>query len=365
MAGCKQRGWDDPRALVEVGATVSRRRAPADRRQPLATSTRASTTPAADVLLVSTAGMLVRRSVLDHVGGFDPAIPLVGDDVDLCMRVRRAGHRVAVVPTAVVRHAQALERGQRPADALHGRLARRLGAPAPRAGRDGGLEAARRRHWLHARLVQAPALLLPLLWLWVVAVAPVRALVWAVRGHPGRAGAELAAAGQLLGRGRRVGGSRWRSRRSRAVPSSALRTLQRSRAQVLREDVDAWRATRSVRRQDDRDDDAVPLAALESGPVDDDTIDLDLGASGPARRFFGHPHDVPAAARPGAGRTSSAPVRDHARRPWTATGSPSPSRTRRPASPPPSCGPGRRPAGATWGPACWARRTPPPRSGRD
>ncbi|WP_340296164.1 hypothetical protein, partial [Aquipuribacter hungaricus] len=87
----------------------------------------------------------------------------------------------------------------------------------------------------------------------------------------------------------RVAGSRWRSRRARAVPSGALRTLQRSRSQVMREDLDAWRARRSLRRQQDVDDDDVPLEALESGPVDDETIDLDLGASGPARRFFGHP----------------------------------------------------------------------------
>ena len=103
----------------------------------------------------------------------------------------------------------------------------------------------------------------------------------------------------LVARGWRVTGSRWRSRRSRAVPASALRTLQRSRGQVAREDLDAWRARRSLRRREEAEDDDVPLEALESGPVDEDTIDLDLGASGPARRFFGHPltYLLPLAAR--------------------------------------------------------------------
>ena len=288
MAGCKQRGWDDPRTLVEVGATVSRG---GRRLTDLGTGDidQGQLDDRGDVLLVSTAGMLVRRSVLDHVGGFDPAVPLVGDDVDLCLRVRRAGHRVAVVPTAAVRHVAALERGERPADALHGRLARRLGAPPPRAGRGAGLEGARRGHWLHARLVQTPTLLVPLLWLWVLAVTPVRAFVLLVRGRPARAAAEVSATARVLARGWRVTGSRWRGRRSRAVPASALRTLQRSRGQVAREDLDAWRARRSLRRREEAADDQVPIEALESGPVDEDTIALDLGASGPARRFFGHP----------------------------------------------------------------------------
>lgn len=291
VAGCKLLGWDDPRTLVEVGATVS----PGGRRLTDVTAgdiDQGQHDARGDVLLVSTAGMLVRRSVLDHVGGFDPAIPLVGDDVDLCMRVRRAGHRVTVVPTATVRHAGALEAGQRPADALHSRLGRRAGSSAPRAGgRVGGLESARRRHWLHSRLVQAPVVLLPLLWLWVLLVAPVRAAAWLLRGHPGRAWAELDATVRLVGRGWRVQSSRWRARRARAVPVQALRLLQRSRSQVLREDLDAWRARRSLRREEraEETEGDVPLEAVESGPVDDDLIDLDLGASGPARRLFGHP----------------------------------------------------------------------------
>jgi len=291
VAGCKQVEWDDPARLLEVGATVSS----GGRRITDVTAgdiDQGQHDTRGDVLLVSTAGMLLRRSVLEHVGGFDDAIPLVGDDVDLCMRVRRAGHRVAVVPTAAVRHVAALERGVRPADALHSSLARRTGAPAPRAGgRTGGLESARRRHWLHVRLVQAPALLLPLLWVWVLLAAPVRALVWLLRARPGRALAELDAVVRLVGGSWRVVSSRWRSRRSRVVPASALRPLQRSRGQMLREDLDAWRARRSLGRGDAGQDESsdVPLAALESGPVDEDLIDLDLGAGGPVRRLLAHP----------------------------------------------------------------------------
>lgn len=49
--------------------------------------------------------MLIRRTVFDEVGGFDPKhFPLYCDDVDFSWRVRLAGHRVVHVPRAAVFH---------------------------------------------------------------------------------------------------------------------------------------------------------------------------------------------------------------------------------------------------------------------
>ncbi len=64
-------------------------------------------------MAVSSAGMLVRRDVWDQVGGFDPAMPLLRDDVDFCWRVHAAGHRVRVVTDAVVYHLEATARNRR------------------------------------------------------------------------------------------------------------------------------------------------------------------------------------------------------------------------------------------------------------
>lgn len=66
-----------------------------------------------DVLAVSTAGMLVRREALEAAGGFDPRMPAMGDDVDLCWRAWLAGWRVAVHPAAVGYHVAAGSRGAR------------------------------------------------------------------------------------------------------------------------------------------------------------------------------------------------------------------------------------------------------------
>ena len=65
------------------------------------------------MLAVNTAGMLVRRSVLEELGGFDPQLPIFGNDIDFGWRAAAAGHRTIVVPQAVVFHAEAAHRGVR------------------------------------------------------------------------------------------------------------------------------------------------------------------------------------------------------------------------------------------------------------
>jgi hypothetical protein len=59
---------------------------------------------------VSGACWLARRSVLEAAGLFDERFFLYAEDVDLCARVRSAGHRVAFVPAAVIRHARGASR---------------------------------------------------------------------------------------------------------------------------------------------------------------------------------------------------------------------------------------------------------------
>ncbi|QIG44039.1 glycosyltransferase family 2 protein [Nocardioides anomalus] len=65
------------------------------------------------VLAVNTAGMLVRRRVLDELGGLDDELPVFGNDLDFGWRAAAAGHRTVVVPQAVVFHAEAAHRGLR------------------------------------------------------------------------------------------------------------------------------------------------------------------------------------------------------------------------------------------------------------
>lgn len=53
---------------------------------------------------VSGASVLLRRSAVAEVGGFDERLFLYWEDVDLCVRLRRAGYRLAVADDAHVFH---------------------------------------------------------------------------------------------------------------------------------------------------------------------------------------------------------------------------------------------------------------------
>lgn len=49
--------------------------------------------------------LLLRREMLDELGGFDEGFPLYGEDIDLCYRAAKAGWERWYVPDAVVEHA--------------------------------------------------------------------------------------------------------------------------------------------------------------------------------------------------------------------------------------------------------------------
>jgi GT2 family glycosyltransferase len=48
--------------------------------------------------------LLLRRTMLDELGGFDEGFRLYGEDIDLQYRAMRAGWERWYVPAAVVRH---------------------------------------------------------------------------------------------------------------------------------------------------------------------------------------------------------------------------------------------------------------------
>ena len=56
------------------------------------------------VKMLSGAAILVRREVVDEVGGFDERFHMYGEDNEWCLRMARAGWRLVFEPAAVVRH---------------------------------------------------------------------------------------------------------------------------------------------------------------------------------------------------------------------------------------------------------------------
>ena len=57
-----------------------------------------------EVGMLSGAAMLLKREVLEEVGGFDERFHMYGEDNEWCLRIRRAGWRLIFVPEAVVKH---------------------------------------------------------------------------------------------------------------------------------------------------------------------------------------------------------------------------------------------------------------------
>ncbi|GEB03998.1 hypothetical protein GRO01_15740 [Gluconobacter roseus NBRC 3990] len=65
-----------------------------------------------EVTAVTAALMLVKRSVFEEVGGFDEeALKVAFNDVDLCLKIRRAGYRIIFSAETIAYHHESLSRG--------------------------------------------------------------------------------------------------------------------------------------------------------------------------------------------------------------------------------------------------------------
>jgi GT2 family glycosyltransferase len=238
VLGCKARDWADPRLLVEVGITTDRagrRETGLERRE----FDQGQHDSQRDVLAVGTAGLLVRRDVWDALGGLDPALPLGRDEIDLGWRANAAGHRVVIVPTAVVRHARAWSTGRRPGRAL---------TAAPHT--------VDRRHGLAVLLwnVSLPALLLGIP-RWTFG-ALLRAFALLLTRQVSAARDELAALGWNMAHALDVVRARRRRRQARTRSDRSLRHLFASPVARLRGYADAA-ATWLTGGVDEIDEDAL------------------------------------------------------------------------------------------------------------
>jgi len=60
---------------------------------------------------VTAACMMVRREVFEEMGGFDEDLPVAFNDIDFCIRLRRAGLPTIYTPLAVLTHHESVSRG--------------------------------------------------------------------------------------------------------------------------------------------------------------------------------------------------------------------------------------------------------------
>jgi hypothetical protein len=158
------------------------------------------------VLAVNTAGMLVRRDVLESVG-LDDYLPVLGTDLDFGWRVARAGYSTLVVPEAILFHDEASRRGRRDSELVH---------HPGRQDREGAQ---------YTLLVNSPAWTIPFRSARMVVGGLLRALGLLLVRAPGEAADEMIALFHVFSHPARA----YRARRARAgsasVPHSEVRPL--------------------------------------------------------------------------------------------------------------------------------------------
>ncbi|WP_432245810.1 glycosyltransferase family 2 protein [Arthrobacter sp. G.S.26] len=232
VAGCKQLDWDAERHLIDVGLSTSRW---AERLTLIDAEEldQGQYDGRSDTFAVNSAGMLVRRDVWEQLGGFDPALPGSGDDVDFCWRNRLAGHRVVVVPSARMFHV----------------------AHRPHAL---GNAAAARKAQVHLRLKHAPAWLVPVHAVGALLGSLFKFVLSILVKDPGYGLSQLAATCAALARPRAVARARGAARKTRRIRRSVIRKLQTPRREV-------WSHRRSL--MEALGSDNTPADELEHDPL--------------------------------------------------------------------------------------------------
>ncbi len=209
VAGPKLVDWDDASFIREFGEAMT----PLGAAVPLVENEmdQAQHDGLTDVLGVSSAGMIVRQTVWDKLGGFDPGLPTADDGLDFCTRVRLAGFRVSLVAQARVAIA---------GDGVAGPNLSRKWTVRRRLTKE------RRAAQLHRRMVYAPAAAVPFHWLSLVPLAILRSIGRILRKEPGSVGGELAAAFSVAFSGMRVSNARRTLAQNKTVGWAAVAPLR-------------------------------------------------------------------------------------------------------------------------------------------
>ncbi|MDX3230872.1 glycosyltransferase [Streptomyces sp. ME19-01-6] len=259
IVGPKLRSWYDSRQLLEVGVSIARsgrRWTGLERRE----QDQGQHDQVRPVLSVSSAGMLVRRDVWEELGGFDPRLPLMRDDVDLCWRAQAAGHQVLVAPDAALRHAEAAARERRPIDCV----GRSVAGPH-RVDKAGAA---------YTLLVNSRGAALPYVMLRLVLGTLLRTLAYLVGKVPGQALDEVAGLFGTLLRPEKILAAR--KRRGRPVVEKAeLRPLFPPPGATVRATAEQIASNLGGRSEPELSSGG-RHGAVESGPGDDDADFLEV-----------------------------------------------------------------------------------------
>ncbi|OKL54944.1 hypothetical protein BSZ39_01320 [Bowdeniella nasicola] len=217
LAGCKERDWAKPDRLLAAGinaTSTTRRFIETD----VDEIDQGQLDHRSDVLGVSIAGALIRRDIWTSLGGTDPHLGPFNDGLELSRRVRLAGYRVVVVPSAIVFHAQASYQGLRSDEEQAPDVRRSFGD--------------RRAAQLHTWISGVPGWQVPLVYLAILILTPLRALWRLARKDFDLLTAELRAGAHVLSSPQQWLATRKSTEVSRRVARSTLERIYTPRSVI-------------------------------------------------------------------------------------------------------------------------------------
>ena len=268
IAGPKLLGWYDRDHLLEAGISIaingSRWTGLGQREQD-----QGQQNFTREVLSVSTAAMLVRRSAFVELGGLDPNLALFRDDVDLGWRAHVAGLGAICVGRATVFHAEASASERRVVDVSEAFLHRPLLLD--------------RRNAAYVLLVNSSWWMLPWVSLQLLGTSLLRALYDLVAKLPGYAGDEIAAIGLLLIHPRELFIARSARRKKRLLSPGVVKRFIPPRGSQIRLGLDHVTSLLLDSVARDRSDDGwqselQSSSFTELGTIDDEFDTPDLSA---------------------------------------------------------------------------------------
>lgn len=261
IAGCKVVDSVDPRILLDIGTGVTRTGRHASGARGVEPD-QGQYDDRRDVLSVSSAGMLVRQSTYNELGGFDPAFDGDGDGLDLGWRAHLIGHSVVVVPGARVRQV-----------ATHS-----------------GVDARTRRRHRQVALARVSLPGLPFLALWTTFSSLLLALALLLAKRPRPAGAEFVQSTAVFGV-LRILGARRRFFRRATTRRRDLGGLFVGAFSAALAEYDSLHdaVVAGTRSSDDPESlqEAADPVSNETGPVEADSEELRVERGPVARTVFG------------------------------------------------------------------------------
>lgn len=247
IAGPKLLGWYDRDHLLEAGISIApngARWTGLERRE----QDQGQHDEIREVLSVSTAGMLVRRTAFEELGGLDPNLALFRDDVDLGWRARVAGFSVICVGSASAFHAQASASERRIIDVSEAFLHRPLLLD--------------RRNAAYVMLANSSIWSLPWLVIQLLGTSLLRVIFDLLAKLPGYAGDEIAAVALLLIHPTDLIKARRARRKKRLLSPAVVKPFIPPRGSQIRAGFD--RVTTAISQKLKPDDETLELQPIQS-----------------------------------------------------------------------------------------------------